>query len=84
MVTSMVDERSGGGEQTPSDWVPAVLSFLIGAILIVACALTLPRLPAAAEVIGPWIVWGAFTVITFVAGWLFWQNLVKLYELLKS
>ncbi|BDD80682.1 hypothetical protein TPB0596_04450 [Tsukamurella pulmonis] len=80
----MVDEPSGGSEQTRGDTLTVVLSFLVGSILIVACALTLPRLPAAAEVIGRWTVWGAFTVITFVAGWLFWQNLIKLYELLKS
>lgn len=80
----MVDEPSGGSEQTRGDTVTVVLSFLVGAILIVACALTLPRLPAAAEVIGGWTVWGAFTVITLVAGWLFWQNVAKLYQLLRS
>lgn len=84
IVTSMVDEPSGGSEQTRGDTVTVVLSFLVGAILIVACALTLPRLPAAAEVIGGWTVWGAFTVITLVAGWLFWQNVAKLYQLLRS
>ncbi|WP_148281436.1 hypothetical protein [Tsukamurella sp. 1534] len=80
----MVEKPPGGGEQTRGDALTATLSVFVGAVLIVACALTLPRLPAAAEVIGTWTVWGAFTVITVIAGWLLWQNLIKLYGLLTS
>lgn len=71
------------GESTAvTDYLTPLLGFLIGAVLILCCAFTLPRLPAAVEVIGPWIVWGGFTVITIAAGILFWANLQKLYALL--
>ncbi|KXP08722.1 hypothetical protein [Tsukamurella pseudospumae] len=61
----------------------ALLGFAAGAVLIVCYAFTLPQLPKAVEAIGAWPVWGGFTVITFVAGWLFWSNVPKLYEAMK-
>lgn len=60
-----------------------VLGFAAGAVLIVCCAFTLPKLPKAVEAIGSWPVWGGFVVVTMVAGWLFWSNLQKIYDLLR-
>lgn len=59
------------------------VGFVAGAVLITCCAFTLPRLPKAAEAIGPWPVWGGFFVLTLLAGWLFWSNIQKLYAVLK-
>lgn len=64
------------------DYLAPVLWFIAGTGLILCCAFTLPRLPAAVEVIGPWTVWGGFTIVTIVAGVLFWSNLQKIYALL--
>ncbi|WP_139061879.1 hypothetical protein [Tsukamurella pulmonis] len=64
------------------DLLASVVGFITGAALILCCAFTLPRLPDAVEVIGPWTVWGGFIIVTVVAGFLFWSNLQKLYTLL--
>lgn len=70
-------------EQGQGSVVKDVLGFAVGAVLIVCCALTLPQLPKAVEAIGSWPVWGGFTVVTMVAGWLFWSNIQRLYDHLK-
>ncbi|MEC4616431.1 hypothetical protein [Tsukamurella tyrosinosolvens] len=79
-------DTAATGEIDPApstqDYLAPVLWFFAGTGLILCCAFTLPRLPAAVEVLGPWTVWGGFTIVTLVAGILFWSNLQKLYALL--
>ncbi|KXO98025.1 hypothetical protein [Tsukamurella pseudospumae] len=64
--------------------VKAAVGLILGAVIVVCCAFTLPRLPRAVEAIGSWPVWGGFAIITVVAGWLFWSNLQKFYALVQK
>lgn len=73
----MADSERGGALKT-------AVGVVAGAAIIVCCAFTLPRLPKAVEAIGAWPVWGGFTIITVVAGWLFWSNIQKLFELVRK
>lgn len=71
-------------ESGRGDALKTTVGVVAGAIIVVCCAFTLPRLPNAVEVIGGWTVWGGFTIITVVAGWLFWSNIQKLFALVRK